>query len=72
MMNIKLNNKVYDVLKWTVLVALPAISVLLVTLTQAWSWNIPIEAIVTTISAIEVFIGALIGISTASYNKGEE
>lgn len=68
-MNIVLNDKVYDVLKWTVLVGLPAISVLLVTLTKAWGWDIPINSIVVTLSAIEVFIGALIGISTSNYNK---
>lgn len=68
-MNLTLNNKVYDVLKWVVLVLLPAASVLLVALQQAWGWDIPIEAIVTTISAVEVFLGAILGISCLSYKK---
>jgi hypothetical protein len=68
-MNFTLNDKLYNVLKWIVIIGLPSVSVLLVTLTKAWCWDIPIEPIVVTISAIEVFIGTLIGISTASYNK---
>lgn len=71
-MNLTMNDKVYDVLKWVVMIVFPACSVLLVTLTKAWSWDIPIDAIVLTISAIETFIGALIGISTASYNANAE
>lgn len=71
-MGIILNDKVYDVLKWIVLVFLPAVSVLLIALTKAWAWDIPITAIVTTIAAIETFLGTLIGISTFNYNAESE
>ena len=62
-------SKVYDVLKWVLLIFVPAFIALLTTLTMVWGWNIPLEAIVATISAIQTFIGALIGISTKNYNK---
>ena len=62
-------NKVYDVLKWILLIFVPAFITLLTTLTMVWGWDIPLEAIVTTISAIATFLGALIGISTKNYRK---
>ena len=62
-------DKIYNVLKWILLIAVPAVITLLTTLTMVWGWNIPLEAIVTTISAIAIFVGALIGVSTKNYNK---
>lgn len=68
----KLNNKLYDVLKWICMIASPALCTLLVTLVSLWGWAIPIEAIVGTITAVTTFIGVLIGISTHNYNKEVE
>lgn len=67
----KLNNKVYDVLKWILIICVPATITLITTLTQVWGWNIPIEAIVTTISAVATFLGVITGISTFHYNKSK-
>lgn len=64
-----ISNKVYDVLKWILLIFVPAFITLLSTLTMVWKWDIPLEAIVTTITAVATFLGALIGISTKYYNK---
>lgn len=64
----KLDNKVYDVLKWVALVVLPAIATLYTAL--AGVWGLPFaEEIPATITAIDLFIGALLGVSTAQYNK---
>lgn len=68
----KLNNKLYDVLKWICMIVSPALCTLLVTLVSLWGWAIPIEAIVGTITAVTTFVGVLIGISTHNYNKEEE
>lgn len=68
----KLNNKLYDVLKWICMIVSPALCTLLVTLASLWGWAIPIEAIVGTITAVTTFVGVLIGISTHNYNKEEE
>ena len=64
----KLNDKVYDVLKWICLIALPALAVLYFTLAKIW--GLPYGAEITaTINAIALFIGTLIGVSQLSINK---
>jgi hypothetical protein len=64
----KLPDKVYNILKWLCLIALPACSVLYFALAKIW--NLPFESeIPATINAIAVFIGSLIGISQLSINK---
>lgn len=65
-------DKIYNVLKWILMIFVPAVITLLTTLTMVWGWNIPLEAIVTTISAIATFLGALVGISSHNYNKENE
>ena len=61
-------NKTYDVLKWIAQYLLPALGTLYAAL--AGLWGLPYgEQIVGTISAIDVFIGVLLGISTANYKK---
>ena len=62
-------DKIYNVLKWILMIFVPAVITLLTTLTMVWGWDIPLEAIVTTISAIATFLGALVGISSHNYNK---
>ncbi len=63
-----MNNKVYDVLKWIAQILLPAIATLYFAL--AGIWNLPYgEAIVGTITAIDAFLGAILGLSTVQYKK---
>ncbi len=66
--DMKLPDKVYDVLKWLSLVVFNAIGVLYKTLATIWQWPYG-EEVMTTCAAIALFIGALIGISTAEYNR---
>ena len=67
-MKLMLENRVYDILKWICLIGLPALSVLIASLGEIW--GIPhVREIVMTINAVTVFLGALIGVSTATYNK---
>ena len=40
----KLNNKIYDVLKIICLVVCPAFNVCITTLNLLWGWDLPIEA----------------------------
>lgn len=64
----KLDNKVYDVLKWVALVVLPAIATLYTAI--AGVWGLPYaEEIPATITAVDLFVGALLGVSSAQYNK---
>lgn len=63
-----MSNKTYDILKWIALVMLPAVGALYFGLSQVW--GLPYgEEIVGTISVIDTFLGALLGVSTATYNK---
>ena len=68
----KMKNKTYDILKWLVIVVSPAICTLLLTLYSIWGWNIPIEAICGTITAVTTFVGVIIGISSIDYKKEGE
>lgn len=64
----KMNNKVYDVLKFIAQIILPALATLYFGLAQIW--NLPYaEAIVGTISVVDAFLGTILGISTYNYNK---
>ena len=64
----KLNNKVYDVLKWIALILLPALGTLYFALAGIWGFPYA-EQIVGTITAIDTFLGVLLGISNNSYKK---
>lgn len=67
----KLSNKVYDVLKWVVIIVLPAIAALYSGLAGIWSWPYA-EEVVSTISCITVFLGAVLGFSTLQYKYNKE
>lgn len=63
-----MSNKVYDVMKFIAQIVLPALGALYFGLSQIW--GLPYgEEIVGTITVIDTFLGALLGISTAQYNK---
>ena len=65
-----LTDKVYDVLKWIAMYLLPALGTLYFALSQIW--GLPYgEEIVGTITAVDAFLGVLLGISTANYNDGK-
>lgn len=64
----KMSNKVYDILKWIALVALPAFALLYETL--AGIWGLPFaEQIPDTVMAVDLCLGVLLGVSSAKYNK---
>ena len=66
----KLSNRVYDILKWIAMYLLPASGTLYFAL--AGIWGLPYgEQIVGTITAVDTFLGVLLGISTAQYKKAE-
>ena len=64
-----MSNKVYDILKELAQIWLPAIATLYFTLASIWGFPYA-EQIVGTISAIDVFLGAVLKISTINYLKG--
>lgn len=66
-----MSNKVYDVMKWIAMYLIPAVGTLYFAL--AGIWNFPYgEEVVGTLTAIDTFLGVILGISTAKYNKQSE
>ena len=65
-----LSNKVYDALKWIVMIAIPALTTAYVGLSGIWGWPYA-EKVAKTSAVVCVLLGALLGISTAQYNKQE-
>lgn len=64
----KFKNETYDILKWIAMYLLPAIGTLYFALASVW--GLPYgEQIVGTVTAIDTFLGVILGISTANYNK---
>lgn len=61
-----MNNKTYDTLKYIALYVLPALATLILTLGGIWGFPYS-EAIAATITAVDTFLGALIGISAKKY-----
>ena len=66
----KMSNKVYDILKFIAQILLPAVGTLYFALSKIWGFPYATE-IVGTISAVDAFLGAILGISTMKYNKTE-
>ena len=66
----KISNKVYDVLKWIAQYFLPALGTLYFALSTIWGFPYG-EQVVGTITAIDAFLGAILGLSSATYYKNE-
>lgn len=66
-----INDKLYHVLKWLGLIACPAVATFIGAVFPAW--GIPnADAIVLTLNAAGVLIGALIGVSAATSKQVPE
>lgn len=66
-----MSNKTYDVLKYIAMIVLPALGTLYFALSSIW--GLPYgEQIVGTLTAVDAFMGALLGLSTAQYNKQKD
>lgn len=62
-----MSNKTYDILKWIAQILLPAIGTLYFALASIWGFPYA-EQIVGTITAVDTFLGVILGISTKMYN----
>ena len=61
-----MNSRYYDISKWTALVFIPAAAALYAAVSTIWGWPNQ-TAILGTISAVEAFLGAILGIQSANY-----
>lgn len=67
----KLNDKTYNTLKWIAMYLLPAAGTSYFAL--AGIWGLPYgEQVVGTITTVDTFLGVILGISTAQYNKANK
>lgn len=66
----KLNDGLYDILKWITMIVIPALATAYVGLASVWGWPYADE-VAKTSAVICTLLGALLGISTAQYNKEE-
>lgn len=65
-----LNDKTYNLLKWLAQIGLPAVGALYFGLAQIW--GLPnAEAVVGTITVVDVFLGVLLGLSASAYQRSE-
>lgn len=65
------SDKVYNVLKYIAMIALPALALFVQTVFAIWGFPYG-EQISATIVAINALLGALIGVSTIGYNKRKQ
>lgn len=66
----KMSDRAYDVLKWIALLLLPAAGTLYFALSNIW--GLPYgEQVVGTITAVDTFLGAILGISMTQYKKDD-
>ena len=63
-----LNNKVYDVLKWITLVLLPALTTLVGVILNCFNVGCT-DIVLTIMTPITTFMGAILGISNINYKK---
>lgn len=66
----KFSNKTYDFLKWIAQYLLPAAGTLYFALAGIWGFPYG-EQVVGTITAVDTFLGVILGISTIQYNKSD-
>ena len=66
-----MSNKVYDILKRIAQYVLPALGTLYFALANLWGLPYA-EQIVGTITAVDTFLGVILGISTVQYKKAQE
>ena len=64
----KLSNKTYDIIKWIAMYLLPALGTLYFALSGIWDFPFG-EEVVGTITAVDTFLGVLLGISNSKYKK---
>ena len=62
------NNKIYDILKWAVMIVMPAISLFWTQMAETWGFPYGPQ-IGTTIDAVTVLLGTCLCISAVRYNK---
>lgn len=69
-MKIKMDSQIYDILKWCVLVFVPALTTAYVGLSAIWGWPFA-EEVAKTSAIICTLLGTILGISNLQYKAGD-
>lgn len=67
-----LPQKVYEIIRWIIAIALPAVGLLIVTINSIWELGLPAEEISLTLDAIGLFLGTIFGISKVIKDKEDD
>ena len=62
----------YEIIRWTIAIALPAIGVFIVAINSIWELGLPAEQISLTLDAVGLFLGTIFGISKVVNDNKEE
>lgn len=65
-----MSNKVYDILKWIVMIVLPAILTFFGVIGATLSWEFT-DTVITIGTAFITMLGTILGISNVQYNKSK-
>lgn len=67
-----ISDTAYRLIKWAVLIVLPAVATLFSALAAAWGMDAALaQAIVTTLTALATFGGTVLGVSAATAKPSE-
>lgn len=64
------SNRTYDILKWVVLVFLPALTTLVGVVGATLGWS-NTDTVLTIMVAVTTFLGSLLGISNIQYKQNK-
>lgn len=66
-----LPQKIYEIIRWTIAIALPAIGIFVVTIDSIWALGWPAQEISLTLDALGLFLGSLFGISKVVHDSSQ-
>ena len=64
-----LPQKLYEALRWIIIIVMPALGVLINSLNNIWNLGWPAEQISMTLDAFTLFLGIIFGISKISNDR---
>lgn len=67
----RMNSKLYDVLKWIAQILLPALTVFVGVVLGCFEYE-HVDIVVTIMTAFDTFLGTILGISSYNYRKDAE
>lgn len=67
-----LDKSLYTLMKWLVIIVLPALSTFIIVISKIWGWSDLGTMIAQTITAVATFLGTILCISNYNYYKKDD